>query len=258
MSTGHDYTTEPAPSAEFNPDDYSFLPLSAAPDVEAAEREAEARQFRDLTPGDHELFVKQIVGRPDVKLRTGFVRGAKVSWESAMVKVRLARVGDPGASCVDMFDLPPVDPRGQEAYLCASKGPEGGNPGFHARKLAHFLSRLGFPFAEGAPLPAEACRLGNWIGRHIHATIELERPGVNGPTINQQTGLPYPPRSQVKLFSYRAAEQTIRGQVPAPHAGQQAAQQAAPQRAAATAQAARQPAPAGYPNQLATSGLNDL
>lgn len=253
MSTGYDYTQDGQPanattSDDFNPDDYSFIPLASAPDVEAIEQEAEGRDFKPLPPGDHELFVKGFKGRPVDTHRTGFLRGVQVSWVSPMVTVRVASVSDPRLSLLDSFDLPPGDAKGQQAYLYASKNQDGSNPGFMARKFAHFLNRLGFVFPEGAPIPPEACNLGNWVGRHIHASVIMQ--ANKDKKINQQTGLPYPPRPQVKLFSYRPAESTVRGQVP----------QAVPTqaRSAPVAQPAGRQASPSQGNPLAASGLNDL
>lgn len=277
MSTASDWTqqdsqpTTPTGSDDFNPDDYSFIPLAAAPDAEAIEQESTAREFREIEPGDHELFVKGFKGRPVTKLREGYLRGVRVSWESDMVMVRLAKVGEPQASAIDFFDLPPRDPRGQEAYLHASKKADGLNPGFQARKLTHFLSRLGYPCVEGAPLPAAACNLGNWVGRRVHASTGLEK---EDPTkIDQQTGLPYPRRAQVKLFSYRASESTIRGASTAGQATGTGPLGQAGVNPSGTADElyrrdyvgnparAAQPQPAGRtaaPSRIDAAGLNDL
>lgn len=235
MSTADDdYTRSSYPASnDFNPNDYSFLPLAETLDVETIERDSQARdaefeanRFREIEPGEHELFVKNFKEAPKPILREGYLRGQKVTWESALVKARLAKVGDPNASVVDLFDLPPRDRAGQEAYLHASKHPDGKNPGFMARKLVHFLDRLGFPCSEGRPLPAEACNLGNWIGRRVHAITSMERP---------KPGSAYPPRAQVNLFSYRpsgaasaaparaAGRPAAYGSAPAPQASRPAA-----------------------------------
>src|SRR4051812_24435450 len=127
MSTvNNNYADEPYPGSPssqstgadtWNPDDYSFIPLAAAPDVEAIAKEAEDRDFRPLDVGDHLLFVKGFKGRPEDKHRTGFLRGVPVSWVSPMVTVWMTSVADPRASLPDTFDLPPANPRDQEAYL---------------------------------------------------------------------------------------------------------------------------------------------
>lgn len=259
MSTGYneDYTRQPLQNAgqsapagqsvdDFNPDDYSFLPISAAPDVDAIERDAESREFREIEPGDHELVVVGFLKRPEVKLKNGWLHGRQVSWQTATVGVRLARATDRQATILDFFDLPPTNPDEQDAYLNASTKTNGSNPGFAAGKFGHFISRLGFPFAPGAPLPAEACTLSNWIGRHIHATVGMQA-NKDG-NIDQRTGLPFPPRAQIKLFSYRPAEQAGRGASPAGPVRQ-------------VAQAGRQAPQATRPPQaspLAAAGLDNL
>ncbi len=264
MSTGHDYTNDPmqnsgastntqGASDAFNPDDYSFLPMSAAPDVEEIEREAEARDFRQIDPGDHLLVVKGFMKAPEVKLYTGYVAGRQVSWQSPSVGVRLARADDPQATILDFFDLPPTNPAEQDAYLNASKKQDGTNPGFGARKFGQFISRLGFPFAPGAPLPAEACRLGNWVGREVHATVAMQKQDTA--RVDQRTGLPFPPRTQVKLFSYRPSESTVQaGSGQAADQIRPVLQGQQPSRPGPRPPSARQPA--GSP--LAAAGLNDL
>lgn len=258
MSTDNNYDYAPAGSAPsdadtFDWDNYSFLPIDAAPDADAIEAESASREFRDVEPGEHLLFIREFVGRPESKLREGYLNSVKTSWEVAQVTVRLAKVGDPQASIRDFFDLPPRDPRQMDAYLNASKGQDGGNPGFGARKFVHFLSRIGFPFPEGKPIPAEACKPGNWVGRQVHATVDFERPRKGEqPRFDQRTGMPYPPRVQVKLFSYRASDQTIRGTGPAPMPAATAPPSHA--RQGQVAQQTRQAAPAG---RLASLGLDD-
>lgn len=260
MSTGYsDYTNEPLQNTgtdsqnnAWNPDDYSFLPISDAPDVEQIEREASERDFREIPPGDHLLVVKGFLKAPEMKLYTGYINGRQVGWQSASVGVRLAMKNDPQATILDFFNLPPTNPAEQDAYLNASAKTDGSNPGFGARKFGQFISRLGFPFAPGAPLPAEACRLGNWMRREIYATIVMQA-NKDGKT-DQRTGLPFPPRPQVKLFSYRPAESTISGQ--APQAGQAGRPGPAP---VVQPQGQRQPVAAGAGvNPLAAAGLNDL
>jgi hypothetical protein len=164
-----------------------------------------SRARREPPPGDHEFIVVGFLKAPEMKGRTGYLNGQSVGWNSYMLGVRLALASDQGATVVDFFDLPPIDPREQQYYIGASKNADGKNAGFVAEKFGHFISRLGFVTPKGQPIPTEARKPKNWVGRRVIATIELQaQKGPDGqPKMNMATGEPFAPRAQVKLFSYK-------------------------------------------------------
>lgn len=260
-------------------DDFEFADAPPAlRDADEIERDAASREFRPIEPGDHELFVAGFKEAPKQVHRTGYLNGQQVSWRPYQVCVRLAKVTDPNATILDWFDVPPDDPTEWPAYQQASKNPDGKNPGFGSEKFGHFISRLGWPFPKGGRLPADAKRLGNWKGRRIHATVELERVKAGQERIDQTTGQPFPPRSQVKLYSYRPSEATVQGyapqgQVRTTQGGQSVARAVAastgpgmmPAQPAQQAPAAQQRpparpgiAPAAQQRSLAGSGLENI
>lgn len=271
-------------SPEAGIDDFEFADAPPAlRDADEIERDATAREFKPIEPGDHELFVAGFKEAPKQVHRTGFLNGQQVSWRPYQVCVRLGKVSDPNATILDWLDVPPDDPAEWPAYQQASKNPDGKNPGFGSEKFAHFIARLGWPFPKGGRLSSKAKRLGNWKGRRIHATVELERVKAGQERIDPTTGMPFPPRTQIKLFSYRPSEATVQGYTPAPQAlhpaaGQptQPTPQARPSQAPATGQpqrpaTPRQPAtqsmpaparpgiaPAGQQRTLAGSGLENI
>jgi len=217
-ATGQDFAPQAGASQEFggdptqpaNAEDFEFAPIAAVNSAEEIEEAAASREFRPIPLGEHLLVVAGFHGYPKPVYRTGYYRGQSVSWTAYSVGVRLALASDPQATMLDFFDLPPTSPTEVQYYQHASKGTDGKNAGFFAEKFTHFISRLGWPFPKGAPIPIEACKIGNWKGREIIATIEMGK--VNKDKIDLTTGQPFPPRPQVKLFSFRPAESTIRGQ----------------------------------------------
>lgn len=164
-----------------------------------------SRAWREPPPGDHEFIVTGFLGAPKMKARSGFLNGQAVGWSCYSLGVRMALASDPGASCVDFFDLPPTDPQEQQYYLKASKAADGKSFGFQAEKFGHFISRLGFVTPKGQPIPPEARKPKNWVGRRVIATIEIQasKDASGQPKIDKTTGEPEPPRAQVKLFSYK-------------------------------------------------------
>jgi hypothetical protein len=204
---------------EGSADDFEFGDVSFNRDAEAIEQDNKSRQYRMPPTGEWEFFVEGFFKAPEAVPRTGFFDGQEVTWTTFLVGVRLAMVSDPGATILDWFNLPPVNPTNPDEvyyYLNASSGRDGKNPGMMAEKLGHFLSRLGWPYTKGSPLPPEAKRLGNWKGRRVIATIGTQKPKKGEmPKVDPTTGLPYPPKLQVMLFSYRNASGTANGVHPA-------------------------------------------
>jgi hypothetical protein len=211
-------TGQAAPGSAADPafvmDDFEFGDVTFNRTAEEVAEDAASREFRPIPPGDRELFVAGFFKSPERVFRTGYLDGKEVSWYPYKLGVRLAWVDDPQASVLDFFDLPPDDPREMPAYLDASKGQDGKNPGFGAEKFGFFISRLGYPYPKGSPIPREARKPTNWLNRRIQATIVLQESDPN--KLNPTTGEPYPPRSQIKLFSYRPSEATVLGHTPEP------------------------------------------
>jgi hypothetical protein len=214
MSTDYDYTKQDSGTGEaFDPNSYivgGVAPTQGADDIE---RE---RARREPPAGDHEFIVTGFLKAPELKNRNGYYNGQAYNYNVPTVGVRLSLAKDPGASIIDFFDIPPdaADQTAAAMYLYGSKNADGKNAGFMASKFLHFIDRLGFPVVKGQALPA--IPLGAWIGRRIVATIELQTQKdqqTGQPKVNPTTGEPYPPRAQVKLFSYRPAQATIAGPV---------------------------------------------
>lgn len=212
-----DWTTgQPIPQNDADIDDFEMAAPVFDRDAEEIEQD---RARREPPAGDHEFAVTGFWKKPEPVTRYGHFNGQQVSWIAWKVGVRLAMVADTAATVLDFFDLPPNDQREQTYYLHASKNADGKNPGFMAEKFGHFISRLGWPYPKGSPIPPEARKIGNWKGRRIVATIELTEqkdPNTGEAKYNPTTGEPYPPRAQVKLFSYRPSASTLAGSVPAP------------------------------------------
>jgi hypothetical protein len=259
--------------AEPSPDDFEFGDVSFNRDAE--EIESQRKQYRQPPQGEWDFFVEGFYKAPEPTPRSGYIDGQQVTWTAYTVGVRLAMVDDPEATILDFFDLPPVNPTNPDEvyyYINASSSPDGKSPGFQAEKLGHFLARLGWTISRGTVLPAEAKRLGNWKGRRVRATVGTQKPKKGQPPkIDPTTGLPYPPKLQVLLFSYRPASQhgtvsptsmaahsftpQVQGpqghQVNVPIQTQQPGQvQLAPQRPVSPGPGSGQPAPSSRLDQL--------
>jgi hypothetical protein len=224
MSTGTtDYTRQ---TAADEADSFQIGRVKATKTAEQIEQESADREFRQIDPGDHLLIVAGFVKKPEPKQRTAYVDGSQRQYTVYSVGVRLARADDPQAQTVEWLDLPPYEPADMAAYLYGSKGPDGKNAGFHAAKFFQFVGRLNpaWHVEPGEELPDDALMLGNWKGRKVVATIETGKPDMDPatrmPKINPNTGLPFEPRNQVKLFSYRAATDGAAVALPAANPGQ--------------------------------------
>ncbi len=227
---------QPTNTADTMDDNFEIGGVTMAHDADEIEA---ARARREPPPGTHEFIVSGFLKAPELKPRSGYVNGQSVGWTSYTLGVRLALASDPGATVADFFDLPPSDPQEQSYYVNASKNADGKNAGFMAEKFGHFIGRLGFVTPKGQPIPPEARRPKNWIGRRVIATVEMQaQKGADGqPKLNMATGEPFPPRAQVKLFSYK------------PVMGQPVAQTAPAPTMATPAPAPAKPAPT--PDRLA-------
>jgi hypothetical protein len=239
MSTGYDYTKEKAASAE----DFEISDAAVASERSADEIEQE-NSFDQIPPGTYELEIVGFLGAPKAERKEAMVDGKRVGYSTHSVIVKFALPDNKGCQVTDFMLLPPSDPVGLNAYLNGTNA-SGKAKGFLANKFYHFLERLGFVLPKGAPLPAEARRLGNWVGRRVVATVEAGDPYTKtDATTGEEKKLAG--RNGIKLFSYRATEATQQGyQRPAPS-------QPAPQRKAAPAPQKSAPVtpPAPSPEQV--------
>jgi hypothetical protein len=176
--------------------------IGAVPSIDkTADQIDEEKSFRQPTVGDHRFRVLGFFGEPKLKTKEVFVAGQRHRYNTNLIKVRLGVVGDIGCQVIDNFELPPDDPAAVPAYLYGSDSPDGKNAGMMASKFYQFIGRLGFPSWEpGAPMPAEARRLGNWKGREIAATVTAAKPYTDQSTGEWKEGT-----NSIKLFSYRDA-----------------------------------------------------
>jgi hypothetical protein len=198
-----------------NIDDFEFGEATFKRTGQEITDDQASRQFRSPHPGVHEMYIEGFTKAPEAITGQGFINGQPVSYTTFKVTVRWASIADPGATILDTFYLVPNHPDDAYKFLNVSKKPDGKNPGFMSEKLGHMLSAIGFVYPKGAPIPADARRLGNWKYRRVVLTIEPkeEEKDQNGqPKIDPTTGMPYPPRMQVKLFSYQPSQATIMGQ----------------------------------------------
>lgn len=240
----YDYTQEDVAVAA---EDFEIANV-VAPQKSAEEIEAES-SFEEIPPGVHELVVVGFLKPPKAERKDVFVDGQRRGFDTHSVVVKFALPDDRGKQVTDFFLLPPGDPEGLDAYHRGSKGPQGKVPGFNSNKFFHFLERLGYPVPKGGALPAEARKLGNWVGRRIVATV-VEGDAFTKTKTDTETGEEVqetkPGRNQIKLFSYRPAGSTISGPVATPRT--------TPKPAGRPAGGTAQPTQATAPARPATNG----
>lgn len=239
-NANYDYTRDDA-SADID----AFEIAEVAVEQVADEIEAE-RSFREIPPGEWELVVSGFLAPPKLEdPRTVYVGGQRTTYQSHSIVVKLAKADDPGAQVTDYFLLPPSNPAELPAYYHGAKSPDGKGAGFMASKFFHFIERLGYPCAKGAPLPPEARKIGNWKGRKVVATVT-----AGTPYMDQTTGEEKPGRNQVQLFSYRPAG--------SPTAGTAAATAPAKAKSAESYGAPPKRPGASGAAQMATAGLDNI
>jgi hypothetical protein len=244
---GYDWKNGQGGDAEtFDPNEYVLAPAVAP---RSADEIAEKNGFRNINvPGDYELVLVGFLKRPEVKNVQKHYQGRPVSYLAAGVTIKFADARDRGQTTLLYVLLPPEDPNSLTYYFEAGNA-TGGGQGFEANQLVYLLNRLGFDWGQGLPMPEGARRLGNWIGRHVVATLDFEKPKKDAsPQIDPSTNQPYPPQIKIVPFSFRAVEgATLQPQLPL--GGQTsiagpAQRPAAPAQAQAPAQAPTQPRPA--------------
>jgi hypothetical protein len=258
---------EPVPGTAADPafdvDSFEMPDVTFGRDADEIAHDAAMREYKRIEPGEHELVVIGFKEAPQETYKTTYLGTEQVGYKPFKLAVRLAKASDPQAQILDFFELPPLDPAEQRAYLEGCKKPDGKNPGFMAEKFGFFIARLGWPYAKGAPLPREAKTLGNWKGRHIIGTVELRRPDKNEEVkIDPTTGEPYPPLPQIKLFSYKAVQQPGEQAAPAAQMGGPTAASTATGATASPTASGTTGRTAGQPkrstDQLARAGVRDL
>lgn len=230
-------------------DDWTLAPV--APPKSGAEINEE-NSWREIPPGIHTLRICEVTKPTDEgvsvliypKLVGEGWQGQKTSFNGKNFQVRMCAANDPGARITDFFMAPPSQPSEQHAYFTgvAVDAKPTARPGFLANKFMQFLDALGFTWAAGGPLPADAMRPKLWVGRLIVAQVV---PGVGFYT-SKKTGLETPRGHQVKMFTYQRSTGAPVS-VPAP----------APQRSAsAPAPVATPPVRSGV--RSAASGVNSI
>lgn len=237
--------------------DFVIPQFNADVDADQVEREAADNKFASPPPGTHLFVVDGFLKAPERIEKSGYVNGQHVTYHPYKVAVRLKVAGNPKWTMLDNIELPPSDRREMAIFQAVSTKPDGKTVGFMNRKLVQMLKRLGFACVEGQPIPAEALALRNWVGKQVIANVVV----TGKPKCDPGTGLPYEPRPQIELFSYREADATViaSGQVGnAPHGqptrGRGAAQQPAMAGASVGSGAV------GYQSagEYARAGLNNL
>lgn len=180
-------------------DDYVIQVSDDAYTKSADEIEKE-NGFQDIPPGEHELEITGLVGKPESVRKTMYVGSRRVDFTSIAVSLKLSLPGNPRANVTDYFLFPPATSAEAAGYYEGTKNPGKGAAGFWAGKLYHFLERAGFTIVKGKRLPDECLRFGNYWGRRVVATIEAGKPYMD-----QVTGEEKPGRPGIKLYSYRPA-----------------------------------------------------
>lgn len=104
----------------------------------------------------------------------------------------------------DQFELLPTNILDSRCYM-EGTNLQGKAKGFMASKFFHFLHRIGFPWEAGGPIPEDARKLKNWLGRKVIANIVAGEPYEKNE--RDKDGLEikktYPGYPKVELMSYR-------------------------------------------------------
>lgn len=152
--------------------------------------EVEKGSWRQPKPGEHVFYIKSIEwadgGVPAhekvyLRLPSGEVRAAH--FDSRKIQITFAIPGDENQTMRDFFMLPPAMESQMQAYEFgfgkesdASKK-ESKEGGVHAKRLKHFLARLGYQCDEKGRLPASASKIAQWRvypGTKIARFIKME------------------------------------------------------------------------------------
>lgn len=198
----HDYTQgDSIPESALNADDL-VIGGSGAIDHDPDKTEAE-NSFRDLAPGVYLLNVVGF-GKAELKSFDAYVNGQPVSYSAYSLEVRFADSSDPTGRIRNFFRLPPENDQ-ELFYYNHGTNASGKSEGFMSKVFDHFIDRLlpGKAYVTDAKgrkvLSPFARTLANWKGAKIWAEVAEEKSSG----VNPSTGEPYPPRCQIKLFSFR-------------------------------------------------------
>lgn len=148
------------------------------------------------------------------RLSDGEVRA--MSFDSKILRVTFSVLGDPYCTIRDQFTMAPTSREELEAYEYGfgkedqARKEERARGGFAAKKLKHFLARLGFQNDANGKIPPSANKLRNWMfyeGTDIKKQIKMEitPPAVGNPYIDKKTGEKVTPTKafpNIKFFSY--------------------------------------------------------
>lgn len=194
-----DHWPDEGSNAGFDPNEF-VLP-QFVPTVSATQVESES-SAREIAPGEHVLVVNSFVGTIKPEYRKCILDGRETGYNCFSLAIKFVQSDDFGASIVDRFVLPPMDPSEHRAYF---EGFEGASKtkGFQARKFVHFLNKLyGTDIQPGSQIPQNMLSLGSWKNRSVVATVVAGKPYTKEDPRTLQTQT-FPGRNQVQLFTYR-------------------------------------------------------
>lgn len=183
-----------------NTQDYELASDVVAGDESVEQIEAE-NQTREIPPGDHIGVVRKVVS-VESKTFKSFVNGMPVVFTADQMSLLIGLVDDPRSTTFIRFTMPP---RTKEEALAYWKGVAANgqgeqskmSPGSDGKQFMQFINRLGFSWLPGMPLPAEARKPANWIGRPFGFTMQAGRG-----TYTDRSGVERPRNPTVKWFSY--------------------------------------------------------
>jgi hypothetical protein len=185
--------------------------------------EIEKGSFRNISPGVHTLKVKTChwtnkdgeIRSEKVYLKTPSGQTRAASYDARGLTVIFCLPDDPNCTVQDIFIMPPMNKNQEEAWKfgfkkesdAGSKKREEG--GYNAKKLFHFLARLGFQFDTQKNPPPEASKLRNWVyypGTSVNRLIRCEVLPPDAPReyIDKNGEKKTPTRTypKVRFFSY--------------------------------------------------------
>lgn len=235
---GYDYTAadRAAVATSTNPlgstsnsvdDDDGLVAVSSRTDATPEEIEKEQRRF--IGPGNHTVYIKDIIWENDkkpvsmkmyVKTESGSVR--PMSLDSQKVRVVFAIPGDENCTIFDTFVLPPGLESQMEAYDYGWSDTQGkgersaldnhrNKGGAHSKKLLQFLGHLGFVFDSKGRIPLAATKFANWkkypdTNIHKQVKIEVTKSQEGQKYTDKKTGEEKISKgfSNINMYSYRS------------------------------------------------------
>lgn len=140
------------------------------------DEEIQHERYRQIEPGRHTVQVLRVDQQGDARYSRCFLKRADgsvvpTSYVSTNVKVTLCIPGDEKQTTSFFLELFPDTREEQEAFLYgfadeerakASKNPRK-DGGWNAKKLIHWISKLGFKQDSKGAFPAEAFAPVNWV-----------------------------------------------------------------------------------------------